>query len=50
MRRDKSKPVKSEMQKGRYQKTPWKSRTSSETILRMHNPINLKILKKWADF
>jgi hypothetical protein len=31
-------------------KKSWKSRESSETTLRTYIPINLKILKKWANF
>jgi hypothetical protein len=50
MRREKPKPIKSEIQKERYQQTPWKSRKSSETTLRASTLINLKISKKWTDF
>jgi hypothetical protein len=44
------KSVKSEMQKGREEQIPQKSRKSSETTLRTYIVINLKILKKWTDF
>jgi hypothetical protein len=53
MRRDKTQiksGLKSGMQKGRKQQTPWKSRKSPETTLRTYIQINLKILKKWTDF
>jgi hypothetical protein len=43
----KPKLVQSGMQKRRKQQTPSKSRKSSETT---YMQINLKILKKWADF
>jgi hypothetical protein len=46
----KLKSVKSEMQKGRKQGTPPKSRNASETTLRANSLINLKFLKKWTDF
>jgi hypothetical protein len=36
MRREKPKSVKSEMQKGRKQQTPWKSRKLSEITLRTY--------------
>jgi hypothetical protein len=46
MRREKTQISKSEIQKGRKQQIPQKSRESSETNLRRYIPINLKILKK----
>jgi hypothetical protein len=46
MRREK---IKSEMQKGRQQQTPRKSRESSDHFENIYSN-KLKILKKWTNF
>jgi hypothetical protein len=46
MRREKTQLAKSEMQKGRKQQTPQKSRESSETTMRTYITVNCKILKE----
>jgi hypothetical protein len=50
MRRGKTQISKIRKAKEEITKTPWKSRESSETTLRINIPINSKILKKWTDF
>jgi hypothetical protein len=48
MREKKPKSVNHKCKRGDNNK-PWKSRESSETILRNYIPINLRILKKWTN-
>jgi hypothetical protein len=50
MSREKTQISKIRNEKGRQQQTPPKSRKSAEITLRTYILINLKILKKWADF
>jgi hypothetical protein len=50
MRREKTQISKIRIKKGEITTTPRKFRGSSETTLRTHIPINLKILKKWTNF
>jgi hypothetical protein len=50
MRREKTKSVKSEIQRGDNNKHHGNPGNHSETTLRAYTLINLKILKKWRDF
>jgi hypothetical protein len=50
MRKEKTQIGRIRNEKGEITQTPWKSRNSSEITLRMYNLINLKMLKKWANF